>query len=175
MRRLQAFPSPRAPQRGFSMIEVMVAVLVLSIGLLGMAALQAATLRNNQSANYRTQASNLAYELIDTARSYQTRDTRNVRSLVQPLGSWSATCAANSTPVSCTGNALTCDRQRWANRVCRGLPNGRGRATFDASDNELIVELCWSDDRTETHTNSANCNNAGEGLGGAPFVVTTTL
>lgn len=176
MRRLQAFPSPRAPQRGFSMIEVMVAVLVLSIGLLGMAALQAATLRNNQSANYRTQASNLAYELIDTARSYQARDTRNVRTLVSDLGSWTPVCAANTAPLSCTtGNALTCDYRRWANRVCRGLPNGRGRATFDATDNELIVELCWSDDRTEDHAPSANCNSAGEGLGGAPFVVTTTL
>lgn len=165
-------PSHPNFQRGFSLIEVMVAVVVLSIGLLGMAALQAATLRYNQSANYRTQASNLAYELVDTARSYQERDTRNIRSLLQPLTSgWTDTCAASTTPTNCTAsNALTCDRERWANHVCRSLPNGRGRVTdYNATTGALTVELCWSDDRSEAHTPSANCDGAGEGLGGQPF------
>ncbi len=55
--------------RGFSMIELLVALLVLSIGLLGVAALMATSMRNAQSANFRTQATNLAYEITDGVRS----------------------------------------------------------------------------------------------------------
>ena len=164
--------------RGFSMIELLVAIVLLSIGLLGMAALQASTLRNNQSANYRTQASNLAYELVDTARSYQARDTANVRALLAPYEtSWTATCAANAVATDCTSsNAMTCDRQRWANRVCRSMPNARGRVVnFSPTTGTFTVEICWSDDRSGNSTPSANCNNPGEGLGGQPYTLQARL
>lgn len=165
--------------RGFSMIELMVAVVVLSIGLLGMAALQAATLRNNQSANYRTQATNLAAELVDTARSYQARDTRNVQALLDPInGSWSAMCEVNSAPThgNCASGALTCDRLRLANKVCRTMPNGRVRVmNYNNVAGTLTVEICWSDDRSQTATTTANCSHASEGLGGQPYRVNARL
>ncbi|MBB6088400.1 type IV pilus assembly protein PilV [Wenzhouxiangella marina] len=50
------------------MIEVLVTVLVVSIGLLGLAALQGFSLNAGQGAYFRTQANNLAYEVIDFAR-----------------------------------------------------------------------------------------------------------
>src|SRR5690606_37357910 len=90
----QRFPCAMA--RGFSLIEVMVAVLVLSLGLLGLAALQGLSMRNNQSANYRTQATNLAYEFIDTARGYADRNQQNLLAFVEPFGKWTATCAAGA-------------------------------------------------------------------------------
>lgn len=61
--------SKNAAQRGFSLIEVLVALLVLSVGLLGYALLQTSTVRFTQSANYRTQATNLTYQLIDQMRA----------------------------------------------------------------------------------------------------------
>lgn len=54
--------------RGLSLIEVLVALLVLAIGLLGLAALQTVSLQGGQNAYYRTQATNLAYEVSDFAR-----------------------------------------------------------------------------------------------------------
>lgn len=54
---------------GVTLIEVLVAVLVLSIGLLGYAALLAFSLKANQSANFRTQATVLAYEALDMIRA----------------------------------------------------------------------------------------------------------
>lgn len=54
---------------GFSMIEVLIALLVLAFGLLGLALLQTMNLRYTQSANQRTQATNLAYELLDLVRA----------------------------------------------------------------------------------------------------------
>src|SRR5690606_18076869 len=61
--------SRSAAQAGFSLIEVLVALLVLSVGLLGYALLQTTTVRFTQSANYRTQATNLTYQLIDQMRA----------------------------------------------------------------------------------------------------------
>lgn len=56
-------------QRGFSMIEVLIAIVVLAIGLLGFALLQTTNLRYTQSANNRTLATNLAYSLLDQMRT----------------------------------------------------------------------------------------------------------
>lgn len=61
--------SPRAHGAGFSLVEVLVAVLVLSVGLLGLAALQIAAVRANDSARLRTQATLAAYDLADRLRA----------------------------------------------------------------------------------------------------------
>ena len=60
--------SPHA-QRGAGMIEVLVAVLILAIGLLGVAALQATALRNSQSAMERSQGVVHAYAIFDSMRA----------------------------------------------------------------------------------------------------------
>lgn len=54
--------------RGVGMIEILITVLVLSIGLLGLAALQGFSLQSNQTAHHRTIATNIAYELLDHMR-----------------------------------------------------------------------------------------------------------
>ena len=54
---------------GFTLIEVLIAVLVLSIGLLGLASLQAASLKNNYSAYMRSQAAILANDMADRIRA----------------------------------------------------------------------------------------------------------
>jgi type IV pilus assembly protein PilV len=56
-------------QAGFSLIEVLIALVVLALGLLGFALLQTMNLRYAQSSNYRTQATNLSYDLIDQIRA----------------------------------------------------------------------------------------------------------
>ena len=53
-------PIERRLQLGFSMIEVLIAVLILAIGLLGVAALQMASMGSGQESYFRTQATALA-------------------------------------------------------------------------------------------------------------------
>lgn len=60
---------PLTRSRGMSLIEILVAALVLSVGVLGVAALQGFSLQSNQNAYYRTQATNIAYEVADYIRS----------------------------------------------------------------------------------------------------------
>ena len=64
-------PAPRKAT-GFSLIEVLVALLVLSIGLLGLAALQTTSLQYNTGSYYRTQATFLAYDILDRMRANST-------------------------------------------------------------------------------------------------------
>lgn len=55
--------------QGFTLVETLVALLVLSIGLLGVAALQFTAIHNNSSAMYRSQATYLAYDIADRMRA----------------------------------------------------------------------------------------------------------
>lgn len=57
------------PQAGFSMVEVMVALVVLAVGMLGMASLYVTTLRSSGSAISRMQAVNLASDMADRIRA----------------------------------------------------------------------------------------------------------
>jgi len=61
--------SSRRSSEGFTLLEVLIAVVVLSIGLLGLAGLQTTGLRNNQDAYARTQAATLANDMADRIRS----------------------------------------------------------------------------------------------------------
>ncbi len=50
---------------GFTLVEVLVSVVILAIGLLGLAGMQTLSLKNNQDAFLYTQATALAYEMGD--------------------------------------------------------------------------------------------------------------
>jgi len=61
--------SSRPGKNGFSLVEVLVALLVISIGMLGLAALYVETLRLNRTAIFRTQAVTLASDMAERIRA----------------------------------------------------------------------------------------------------------
>jgi len=87
------FIIPKKRQTGMGLIEIMVAVLVLALGLLGLAALQARALQQNQSSLQRSQAVMLSYSIIDSLRT----DRANAIAGVYNLGQTCAVPAANGT------------------------------------------------------------------------------
>lgn len=96
---------PRSAQ-GFTLLEVLIAVVVLSVGLLGLARLQTAGLRQNHSAFMRSQATMLAYDIIDRMRTNKgtveacgTADGCGYNILV--------TAAPPSPPVNCVAASCT--------------------------------------------------------------------
>ena len=56
-------------RNGFTLLEVMIALLVFSLGLLGMAGLLAVSVRTNHGAYLRTQATFLAQSMADRMRA----------------------------------------------------------------------------------------------------------
>ncbi|GAA5005863.1 type IV pilus modification protein PilV [Pseudoluteimonas lycopersici] len=68
MKRMAPFVRPGS-QQGVGLIEVMIAVLVLAIGVLGVAAMQSLTLKNAAGSASRTQASIQIYSMMDIIRA----------------------------------------------------------------------------------------------------------
>ena len=61
--------STHTRQRGMSLLEVLIAVLIMAIGILGIASLQAMALKNNQGSMERTQAVIQTYSIMDAMRA----------------------------------------------------------------------------------------------------------
>lgn len=69
MRNMQSISPKNHLQRGVSLIEVLVALMVLAVGLLGMAALLGNAMQFNQGAQARTQAVLLANDMAERVRA----------------------------------------------------------------------------------------------------------
>ena len=61
----------RQQQSGFTLLEVLITVLILGVGLLGLAALQNASIKSNQSAYDRTQAVIFMDSMQETMRAFR--------------------------------------------------------------------------------------------------------
>lgn len=127
-------------QGGFSLIEVLIAIVILGFGLLGFALLQTMSVRFVQSANYRTQATNLSYELLD-----QIRINRVAASLY--VGNYQATTASADCQ-SPTGAAITKDKvmKDWRCRLGKAL--GENATASVARNGDVVtVNISWGDER----------------------------
>jgi type IV pilus assembly protein PilV len=128
---------------GISLIEMLIALLVLSFGLLGMAGLQAYSLRNNNSAYHRSQATALGYEAIDLMRA----NAPQAVGVVGPpaVARQNYDIAYGALPSGTTRPAL--DVIAWKNRVTAALPAGDGRIDCDPATRICTVGVRWDDSR----------------------------
>ena len=151
-------------QFGTTLMEVLVSLLVLSFGLLGMAGVQSVSLRNNQAAYFRTQATMLTSEIIERMRANKTGvdndDYDNV------AGAATAACftAAGCTPAEMADQ----DILDWSTDVAAALPGGVGVVCLDSTGNDGIstaaacdgigniyaVKIFWDDTRDGTANQS---------------------
>jgi type IV pilus assembly protein PilV len=132
--------------RGFTLLEILIAVVVLSIGLLGIAGLQALGQRSNHSAYLRSQATALAYEMIDRMRAnkagiqggdYNAVDT-TANTYTNP-GCDSSTC--NSLQMA------QYDMYDWQQELANQLPSGNGTVKGAGTGSDFTVTVMWDDDR----------------------------
>lgn len=129
----------RAHQRGVSLLEVMIAVLIMGIGLLGIAAMQTTALRNSQSSLERSQAVILAYSMFDSMRANRT---------VALAGGYdmAKTCA----PVA-TGTLADNDRRLWLQAMRTNNVLGAGVETCGQiacpANSPCTVTVFWDDSR----------------------------
>jgi len=146
-------------QSGFTLLEVLIALLVLSIGLLGLAALQTTGLRSNQMASMRTLATQFTYDITDRMRS-------------NPVGvaNGEYVVALTTTPSSSvapwTGGTLALtDLTEWRANIANRLPDGTSDITRcdtttvpACADVTHIVTVYWNESRRDTGSVPATFN-----------------
>lgn len=127
-------------QRGASLIEVLVAVLILALGLLGMAGLQASALKGNQSSYGRAQAVMLSYYMLDAMRADRDTAVALGYNMVQ-------TCSPDAiTTTDLSGNT----RQDWLQSLRDALGDEDttcGVINCDAVTGNCVVQVFWDDSR----------------------------
>lgn len=157
-------------QRGFSLLEVLVALVVLSIGLMGIASMQVVGLQFNQQAITSTRAIELAADMADRIRA-NVGDT--------PIGALREQYAVNfdapapNPALRCADSAgasvtiATCDKialaafdiWQWKTALQAnsgsGLADGAGAVTHDFDANRFVstytIDVRWSERGEQTH------------------------
>lgn len=130
---------PRGCQSGVGLIEVLVAVLILSIGFLGVAALQATSLSTNNSA----MASSMA-----TISSYSVLDAMRIDLVAAEKGDYNGTVKANNCPSSKTTLAQS-QLVVWCGQLAANLgaaASTTGTIKCDANGN-CAVAISFDDSR----------------------------
>lgn len=128
-------------QTGFTLLEILVAIVVLSLGLLGLAGLQAATLRNNQIAYYRAIAIQQTYDMADRIRANQAGVKAGAYNNLNTAIPADPDCVANA----CTAAQMAvADHSQWNNNNARMLPAGTGTVVRGAN-GSFVVTISWNE------------------------------
>jgi type IV pilus assembly protein PilV len=127
--------------RGTTLVETLVALLVLSIGLLGVAGMQMSSLQNNRGAHLRSQAQVLAYDIADRMRANRT---------VALAGGYKIALGAT---VANTGTIATIDLSDWKGSLATTLPAGDGQVDLIVGSPLAVITVSWKDSiGTQTFT-----------------------
>lgn len=144
-------------QRGVTLVEAMIALLVISIGLLGIASLQLTAMSQNTSSLNHSQAVWIANNMADRIRA-------NVCDINQaPI--YNGIDTNNGYSQDCSGNfcnalqMVTADADDWTDMV-QTLPGGRGTVVFN--NNVLTVSVMWDDDGSGANGTGCNPANAND-------------
>ena len=124
-------------------MEVLVAILVLAIGLLGLAALQARGLKFNHDAYARTQATYLAYEIIDLLRANEA-SAKDYVSTGHPGG----TCDPK-------GSSPKGDLACWYDTVQAVLPAGNARVQGNGQ--QFDITIGWQERSAREPRTAGEC------------------
>lgn len=114
-----------AAQKGAGLIEILISLLVIATGILGLTGLQANSLANNRTAYYRTQATILAYDIIDKQRANKAEALAGNYTIALNSTAATTTCTTSCT----TADIAAMDLTQWQNSLSTELPNGNGSVT----------------------------------------------
>lgn len=155
---------------GFSLVEVLVSIVVLSFGLLGMVGMQAAALQSNREARFQSSAVVMARELGESIRGNKAEGIKTTNNPY--VGSFSSPLVA-TTPMYCLNVTTACanaaeiaqaQMTEWLARVDSELPGARVEICFDsapfdshglprwACDNtgdSLVIKIGWTQGSTD--------------------------
>jgi type IV pilus assembly protein PilV len=124
---------------------VLVTVIVLAVGLLGLAALQGTSLRAGTSSNYRSQATSLAYYIIDCMRV--NRAAAITGAYDSPIPTTLPACTAGTVSALSGSTIAEKDVDAWRSMLACLLPQGTGAIAHNAT--TVTVTVQWDDSHGE--------------------------
>lgn len=151
-------------QAGAGMIEMMVALFILAVGLLGVLAMQMSGIDSAQRANFSTEAHIVAADMVDRILAaddidtledndaYDGVDTENANA--SAAGCIATGCAKSNDP---GGAQMLYDEWEWSTTIAR-LPSGRGTVAYDGANGVYTVRVFWDGEREGTAT-GLGCTN----------------
>ena len=155
--------------KGFTLVEVLVSLVVLAIGLLGIAKLMLLSSHSNDSAYLRSQATALAYEMLDNMRANRQEalppnSSYNIAAAVPVVFPYAGT-ACVATACTTSTQVAQYDLFQWGMRLnansglvpAGALPNGQGSvATVTDPSNQTTVTIIvsWNDSVAQSTLNA---------------------
>lgn len=144
---------------GFTLLEVMVAMVIFSVGMLGLAGIQGTALQNNNTAYMRTIAMQLSYNMSDLLRANTDFDgdvTTTFDTIGTAIGSAPGkNCIADDQTTACTPTELAnFEIYHWKKSLEKELPSGRGKVTKTGDVFEIII--MW--DEARSGVTGENCS-----------------
>jgi type IV pilus assembly protein PilV len=138
---------PTALQHGISLVEILVTVVIISVGLLGVASLHLTSLRAGNGAHTRSQATALATDIIDRMRA--NREAALNKEYLITMGT--------KAPITPTGLVDT-DKKQWLDALQQALPNGQGSVveTLIATRRAFQVTIQWDERVTDDNLTPPN-------------------
>lgn len=131
--------------RGFTLIEVLIALLVLSIGLLGLAMLQLESLKYNTDAYFRTQATMLAYDIIDRMKANPDAANAGLYDATAKPGA-NQTCGDTSAGCANTTDLANYDLNVWYTKLDAVLPPASTASSISSPGaNAHTIIITWSE------------------------------
>ena len=134
----------RSRQRGASMIELLVSILIFAFGMLGLVGLQSRTLAYGQMSLYRSQATALTDDIMDRMRA----DRANAKT-----GNWDTALTNNAASITGTTTIAEKDLKEWKLEVEALLPGGRASIVRSTVGGQPVITVTmeWNE-RGETQT-----------------------
>jgi type IV pilus assembly protein PilV len=130
-------------QSGFTLLEVLVAIVIISLGMLGVAALLITVHKANASSYLQQQAVQDAYDVLDRMRANLAGTQAGYYDGTYTTG---VTTGCLGTTVQTPQQIATCDTSQWGNTL-QQLPAGKGKIVTSTANNQttVTVTVSWSD------------------------------
>lgn len=150
--------------RGFFLIEVLVSIIIITIGLLGMAGLHAVAIAKGNSSLLRSKATQLGYAMADRIRVNLIASSAGAYATLTPGSGLTDPGCINT---GCTPAQLAVsDYVEWNTEVASSLPQGAGVVCVDSTPddgtatspdcdgigNVLVVKVFWTEKASQGQT-----------------------
>jgi type IV pilus assembly protein PilV len=193
--RSRSLPNHAPAQRGFSLLEVLISIIILSFGLLGMVGMMAKALQANREARLQSSAVNFARELGELMRANKDVGTQTTSATNPYLIDWNSASSVPAAAVNCfTGDCYsnptttklaiaTFDVREWVTRVNTELPGARVLVCFDdapftsggtaqwactAGGTVAVIKIGWTRGSTDRSLTGTAAFEKSTGSGAAP-------